>query len=230
MISAPTSPATGPESPGSAPPGQRAPDRAALRASTVRGPAASHRTPSSHWHPTRPRTRPLGGWAQKPSLAHRPAPCPGTGQMERKQTRGNRWAGPCGGRRGASPGSANGAGSSRPLFSKSPQGSRAAQPAQRENGRSLRRKGSAQNQSDVRCYPILPPVPEGPPRPRPPCTVRKRGPAAPPPRRSTDHSRGTQTPVPAACPQGQQGAEAEGRAGGPQASPAPSTSLAFLTS
>lgn len=230
MISAPTSPATGPESPGSAPPGQRAPDRAALRASTVRGPAASHRTPSSYWHPTRPRTRPLGRGPRSPHwhTGLLPALAPDRWRESRRGATG--WAGPCGGRRSTSPGSANGAGSSRPLFSKSPQGSRAAQPAQRENGRSLRRKGSAQNQSDVWCYPILPPVPEGPPRPRPPCTVRKRGPAAPPPRRPTDHSRGTQTPVPAACPQGQQGAEAERRAGGPQASPAPSTSLAFLTS
>lgn len=196
MTSAPTSPATGPESPGSALPGQRAPGRAALRASPrQQGGRRPHTAPP-------PRTGiPLGPahahWAGGPRSPHwhtglLPALEPDRWREGRRGATG--WAGPCGGRRVASPGSANGAGSSRPLFSKSPQGSRAAQPAQRENGRSLRRKGSAQNQSDVWCYPILPAVPEGPPRPRPPCTVRKRGPAAPPPRRSTDHSRGTQTP------------------------------------
>lgn len=144
--------------------------------------------------------------------------------------------GPCSSRRGSKPCPALGAGSSRPLF-KSPQGSRAAQPLQREvegDGWSSRRGRVCGEPPRHLCYPALPPGPEGPNSwHRPPCFLGEeegplllslplRGPGTTPMKRR--HLR-----LPPA-PGESRGAEAGRLARGPQASPAPSTFLAFLTS
>lgn len=122
---------------------------------------------------------------------------------------------------GASPGPPLGAGSSGPLFWKSPQGSRAALPAQRERtGGPPGEEGSAENYPRVWCYPILPrPAPEGADsrRQSPGILSEKTGPpAGPSPQRSTKLSDGAQTPTPAPAPEDSGGLRRKGWLGAPR--------------